>query len=253
METQLLEKILGRQQHEDLISLKSDKKILITGGKGSIGKRLAERCPNAIVTDVEDLDVTDIGIQEYNPEYVINLAGDKHAPVGENDCINTLTINTIGTNNLLRVFPDAHHVLASTCKACNPETVYGATKLIAERLVLNAGGTVARFYNVVETSGNVFEIWNRGQGEVYDCQRYFISLDEAVGLLISCLDLKGRYAVNPGEIRQMVSIARLFRVTKLKDRRRGDRRTELLCSTSETFSYKGSLLHITSHHDGADK
>ena len=260
METQLVEKILGRPEHEDLISSTSNANILITGGRGAIGKRLAERCPNAIVTDLEDLDVTGDIAQQWmqyvddnqilqNPDYVINLAGDKHAPEGEVKPFNTLDINTHGVQNTIKAFPKAKHILASTCKACNPETVYGASKLIAERLVLNHGGTVARFYNVVQTSGNVFEIWKNGGKEVYDCQRYFISLDEAVGLIIASLDLEGRYAVNPGDIRPMTSIARFFNITRLTDRRRGDRSKELLHSTSEQVTPEGPLLKITSYHD----
>lgn len=283
METQRVEKILGRKLHSDLLNTTSDKKILITGGKGSIGQRLAQRCPNAVVTDIDELDVVgDWGSWEletnnwfFRPEVVVHLAGAKHAPVGEDNCMDTLYINTFGVDNGLKRYPNAHHVLASTCKACNPETVYGATKLISERLILNAGGSVARFYNVVETSGNVFEIWDSVEcvsntvkqilegevlpvylskdlkpREVYPCQRYFISVDEAVGLLIHCIENKGRYSVNPGDIREMTDIFNDLGYTgEIKQRRRGDRQTELLCSTSETIEFQGSLIKITSHND----
>lgn len=248
-----LDKILGREPYQDLCDLTSREEILIIGGKGSIGQRLAERCKNAVVTDIDELDVryrkSVEDWQRFGFKYVINLAGDKHAPEGEVTPIKTLATNTLGTYNVIHGLPEAHHVLASTCKANNPETVYGSTKLIAERIALNAGQTVARFFNVVETSGNVFEIWKKGGQEVYDCQRYFISLDEAVGLLISCLSLKGRWAVNPGDIRPMTSIARLYHITRLSERRRGDRAIELLHSTSETVDRVNNLLHITSYHD----
>ncbi len=286
MEIQRVETILGRKQYESLINTTSDKVILITGGAGSIGKRLAERCPNAIVTDVDDLDITnDADVSVFRRKHrtidaIINLAGEKHAPQGEDNCFEALSVNTMGVANLLGWFPDAKFIQASTCKACNPETVYGATKLIAERMALNEGGVVARFFNVVETSGNVFEIWEnvptelqtvhvkfegghsesfvtarQGQyREVYDCNRYFISLDEVVGLLIACIELPtGRYSVFPGLHRNMVDIyhALYQEPPFLKDRRRGDRKNELLCSTSEHIIHDGvnPIIQIVSHHD----
>ena len=96
--------------------------------------------------------------------------------------------------------------IISTCKSANPEIVYGASKLIAERMTLNEGGSVARFFNVVETSGNVFEIWNNiPENEPIDvaplCERHFISLDESVGLILFTMDSKpGRYIVNSGPL-----------------------------------------------------
>lgn len=251
MEIQLVEKILGRKQHAGLINCTSDKRVLVTGGGGSIGQHLAERLPNATITDKYNLDVTSRLDWNRLPEfdYVIHLAGAKHAPEGEDSCIETLEINTLGVTNGLSRFPDAHHVLASTCKACNPETVYGATKLIAERLVMNKGGSVARFYNVVQTSGNVFEIWQNGGNQVADCLRYFISVDEAVGLLIHALENKGRFSVNPLFIRSMLTISTFFGEMTEVPRRRGDRRIELIKSTSETVTDLGEVLQIKSWND----
>jgi FlaA1/EpsC-like NDP-sugar epimerase len=251
-----IEKILGRLEHQDLIGITSNKRILVTGGKGSVGQQLIKRCPNAVITDLEELDVTNINniyrwLKQNGPfDYVIHLAGDKHAPKGEETPFNTLDINTHGIQNLIICLPGAHHILASTCKACNPETVYGATKLISERLILNSGGTVARFFNVIETQGNVFDIWKTEPREVYQCHRYFISLNEAVGLLINCLELKGKFAVNPGKIRAMPDVFKsLGYEGPVKLRRRGDRVKELLHSTSEFTTPHDNLLKITSYHD----
>ena len=188
-----IEKILGRKEWANLLQQPIDvkgKTILITGASGSIGQQLIKRLSKSkckiIATDIVDcklkLDVTSKEsikkFIKYKPDYIVHLAGAKHAPKGEDETIETFTINTIGTQLLLKSFPKSKFVLTSTCKACNPETAYGASKLIAERLVLNSGNSVARFYNVVQTSGNVFEIWKKQkQKQVAPlCSRYFLSL-----------------------------------------------------------------------------
>ena len=106
----------------------------------------------------------------------------------------------------------ARVLTASTCKACNPETVYGATKLIAERMTLEAGGSVARFYNTVETCGNVFRLWEElAEDEplpVTPCGRYFIALSEAVALMLhAAVQPPGRYIVHPGRRPRVMTLA----------------------------------------------
>lgn len=265
MERIILEKILGRKIHEDLLqpTTIADTSFIITGANGSIGKRLTERLQTngniIMATDIDELDVTDINSvaahEAFEPDYIINCAGAKHAPIGEDETIETLLINTIGTENLLRTFLKAKHILTSTCKSCNPETVYGASKLIAERLVLNAGGSVARFYNVIETSGNIFELWEQQQEKkvVERCNRYFITIDEAVGLILKTIQSPaGRYSVKT-TLRNMKDI--YFGIYGENsyismDPRRGDRITELLHSTSEWIeSETESTIKIKSWHD----
>ena len=263
-----IEKILGRKEWTSLLDITANNlSVLITGASGSIGKRLAERllgC-DVVVTDIVDcpnkLDVTDMfSISKYTKkrfDVVINLAGAKHAPLGEQDSFEAMKINTIGTANLIKAFPGAKIILTSTCKSCNPETVYGASKLIAERLTLNSGNSIARFYNVVQSSGNVFEIWE-GQKDkkvVESCNRYFVSLDEAVGLIIYTMGVPmGRYSINPLEVRNMVDIYKAIYsepYTKIEPRR-GDRVTELKHSTSEWIEnnhFNGSIIKVVSAHD----
>jgi FlaA1/EpsC-like NDP-sugar epimerase len=263
-----IEKILGRKEWSNLLDITADGlSILITGASGSIGKRLCERllgC-DVVATDVVEcvnkLDVTDIlSIKPYTNkkfDVVINLAGAKHAPKGEQDSFEALNINTIGTANLIKLFPSAKVILTSTCKSCNPETVYGASKLIAERLTLNSGNSVARFYNVVQSSGNVFEIWEQQKTKevASNCKRFFVSLDEAVGLIIyTMLAPQGRYSVNPMELREMRDIYTACygkEPYKLITPRRGDRLVELKHSTSEyvEIENEGSILKVKSYHD----
>ena len=128
-------------------------------------------------------------------------------------------------------------------------------------MVLNEKGSVARFFNVVETSGNVFEIWNNiPDSEPIDlaptCERHFISLDESVGLIIFCLDNEpGRYIVNSGPLIKMSDVAeRLYpkRKTNIIAPRRGDRLSEKFLSTAESIEsyFLGTeIIKVSSLHD----
>ena len=274
-----MHKILGRSEIQALVdidkNLKINKRILITGANGSIGSRLMERFEKMGVdflpTDIEGgltyMDVTDIEsvknvLSKYNPDVIINIAGEKHAPDGEVETWKTLSVNTIGTKNLIDYSaPGTKIILTSTCKSCNPETVYGASKLISERMVLNVGGSIARFFNVIETQGNVFEIWE--DVELTDpikvtlCRRHFISLEEATGLLIyiSSTDEMGRYIVNSPILREMTDISNGLYPDREKviiQPRRGDRVDEKFLSTNENiekYVYSESIIKIKNTHD----
>ena len=277
---QELEKILGRKQFSKITNLDTSflegKKVLITGANGSIGNRLVDKLKSnekikLLATDIfgdfEFLDVTDNEnvkntVKKFDPDYLINLAGAKHAPEGEVDTLRTFSINTLGTTYLLNsINKKTKFLLTSTCKSANPEIVYGASKLIAERMVLNRQGSVARFFNVVETSGNVFEIWdNIPANEPIDlaptCERHFISLDESVGLIIFCLDNEpGRYIVNSGPLVKMSDVAeRLYPDRKINiiAPRRGDRLTEKFLATSESiesYCLDTEVIKVKNLHD----
>lgn len=237
--------------------------MLVTGASGSVGQplidRLSEVCQEVVATDKDSYDVV-AGWQKhyaYYPKVVFHLAGAKHAPQGEADPWQAVEVNTLGTANALRDFPKARVVIASTCKACDPETAYGASKLLAERLVLNAGGSVARFFNVVDTAGNVFETWRQTSGAlpVTDCDRYFISLEEAVALLLWAAVLpSGRYVWDPGFRRSMEGVARQLypsRALERMPRRRGDRRVEPLHAAHERLHETDvtGLWRVSSPHD----
>jgi FlaA1/EpsC-like NDP-sugar epimerase len=263
-----VEKIIDRPQYEYLLNNDNfkdlkDKFVLITGANGSIGTRLKERFRQMgvsfVATDIETLDITNenqvkcfFSLTMY--DIIINIAGAKHAPKGEIEVESTLSINTLGVMNLLKYKGNAKLVLTSTCKSCNPETVYGATKLISERLTMNSGGGVARFYNVVESSGNVFEIWKDKDSidVAANCNRYFISLDEAVGLTMYAALNKGRYSVNVDKIHNMIDVANRYtdKPKKLISPRKGDRVSELLKGTNEVHeTINESLIKINNYFD----
>lgn len=273
MTPQQKEKILQRPEYSGLLNIEQSynwngERIFITGAKGSIGTRLVERLKavgaDFFATDIDRCDITKDDLYElqwYTPTIVINLAGAKHAPEGEVNTTETLNINTNGVINIINALEsakiNAHIVQASTCKSCNPETLYGATKLISERIVMNYGGSVARFFNVIETSGNVFEIWKE-QNPIdvsIGCTRHYITLDEAVGLTIFACFNKGRFIVNSSATLATEQLAEIIYPEKRKnymDRRRGDRANEPMKSTSETIKAEyanGAILQLESNHD----
>jgi FlaA1/EpsC-like NDP-sugar epimerase len=249
------------------------KRILVTGALGSIGSAVVPqlRKAGAVVVasdldsfdhrlDVRDPSEVDHWVKTTRPDLVFHLAGAKHAPEGELNPFGVAQTNITGTRNVLEAaaMVGARVVLASSCKACNPETAYGATKLIAERMVLNAGGSVARFYNVPETSGNVFETW-RGLPvddplPVTPCTRFFNTLEQAIGLLLAAASLpSGRYCVDPGEARWMADVAHELypgRAQRMIDPRRGDRLYEPRYGTNEQATELGDgFEQVWSPHD----
>lgn len=244
-------------------------KILVTGAAGSVGRALCPRLRTlnheVIETDVVpqflQMDVTDphavaAKMEKHSPHLTIHLAGFKQAPRGEAEPAEVARINITGTKNM--VDTGVRVILASTCKAADPETVYGASKLIAERMVLNAGGTVARFYNVPDTDGNVFRYWESiPENEPIPftpCNRYFITMDEVLDLLTRCLYLSsGRYTIAKPDLRRMEAMARILyprRKLVQTPRRRGDRYAEPKMASCERIEQiQDGIIRIFNPHD----
>ncbi len=274
-----VETILGRPEFSCLLNQAGFTKscfgkVLITGANGSVGTHLREVFDSIgveyLATDIdgnlEYLDITNFGdcvrhINNFQPDYIVNIAGLKYATKSEHQAWRTVQVNVEGTKNLIDAAPKGCKVvLTSTCKSANPEIVYGATKLIAERMVINAGGSVARFFNVIQSQGNVFEIWDKVPTNepikvVEGCKRYFISTDEATGLIIYAMFNNGRFIVNTPNPRRIEDIAEDIypnREKVLIPRRRGDRQYEIFLSTSEREVYEecdGAVLKIIGDHD----
>jgi FlaA1/EpsC-like NDP-sugar epimerase len=250
-------------------------RILVTGAAGSIGtaaqRALGSAGIDPLVTDLPGLDgsrpldvrdrqAIEDALASFRPSLVFHLAGAKSAPAAETDVHSALEVNAWGTATLVAAAgrAGARVVTASTCKSCDPETVYGATKLLAERLTIAAGGSVARFYNVVESSGNVFETWRALPPDeplpVAPCSRYLISLADATALLLWAAVLPpGRYTIDPGEPWTIADVAaELYpgRAQREIPPRRGDRLVEPRCAGSETVEpYLGRIERIVNRHD----
>lgn len=254
--------------------------VLITGAAGSIGSMVGHMLdgagarvirtdidrsfPSPLRVDVTEPDDVRDALEDCGAGLVIHAAGAKSAPAGETEPVTALKVNGEGTANVIeaarRVRWGCRVVTLSTCKAADPETTYGASKLLAERITLQAGQTVARFYNVVETAGNVFETWANlpdGPLPVTSCYRQFITLREAVWLVLaSAVQEPGRYTLGDMERRWMPDVATdLYpgRTIQLVAPRRGDRAVEPFYAKCEwaTKVERGSpLRRVLCPHTG---
>ncbi len=200
--------------------------ILIAGAGGSIGSALARRLaalspPNLVLLESSEsslyalqrdwsasgLDcpatfvlgnVADRGLLEHifaqhAPRLVFHAAAFKQVPLMEEQPFAAIANNIFATETLTKVAA-AHHarvLLLSTDKAVQPSSVMGATKRVAEHIVLAARGTALRLCNVLASRDSVAEIFasqiaHGGPITVTDpaARRYFLTLDEAVDLLL---------------------------------------------------------------------
>lgn len=234
--------------------VRSRTRLLITGNEGFLGSRISYAAER-LGYDVSGCDISDDILDprfRTDADVAIHLAANKHAPLGEEHPAEVADLNIRGTQAVVdRV---GRVILASTCKAADPCTAYGASKLIAERIVLNAGGSVVRLVNVLGSSGSVTEIWGELPEDVplpvTDTERFFISPEQAIQAFLDVLDLPpGRYAPRVESTRKMTDVAaELYpgREQNLCPLRRGDRPVERLLNEYEIASpVSDSLVRIT--------
>ena len=216
-----------------------NKNILITGGAGSIGSVLVKEILQFPIRTVRVLDIDEhalfklkrsindsrlrlllgsitdkerIEMAGYEVDIILHLAAIKNIEISEFNPIETIDTNVSGMINLLKMSmrnKPKKFLNISTDKAADASTLYGTTKQICERLVSWAGIHIEktkfssiRLGNIMETRGNVFEIWdeekkNNKPLSITDpkMERYFFHVNEAVDFIIGCIPI-----VNAGEI-----------------------------------------------------
>ena len=151
-------------------------------------------------------------IKKYRPDYIYHAAAYKHVPLMEDSPAEAIRTNVIGTYNVARL-ADKYHVkkmvLVSTDKAVRPTNVMGATKRFAETIIQyfsdkseHTAYAAVRFGNVLGSNGSVVPLFKKqieAGGPITlthkDIIRYFMTIPEAVSLILQC----GLFAVG-GEI-----------------------------------------------------
>lgn len=182
-----------------------------------------------IVGDIRDRERLAYVFSRYRPHVVFHAAAHKHVPMMEENPSEAVFNNVLGTRNLVELaleYNVERFVNISTDKAVNPTSVMGATKRVAEYLVQIAAckakpGQVfvsVRFGNVLGSRGSVVPLFQkliaRG-GPVTithpEMKRYFMTVSEAVQLVLQAAGLGENGAVYVLDMGEPVSITELAR------------------------------------------
>lgn len=209
------------------------KTILVTGGTGSFGQKFTEMVlknhkPKAIrifsrseylqwemaqkfnderlrffIGDVRDKERLARAMN--GADIVVHAAALKHVPIAEFNPMEAVKTNVMGTANVVDAAIDNEvekAVLISSDKAVNPVNLYGATKLCAEKLFIQANSYVGdrktrfscvRYGNVIGSRGSVVPIFleqkKTGVLTVTDekMTRFWITLEQGVAFVINSL------------------------------------------------------------------
>jgi FlaA1/EpsC-like NDP-sugar epimerase len=147
------------------------KRVLVTGGCGTVGHALAEafvevgdiehcvvsrneaaqfalkqRFPHIqmILGDIKDEETLERAFLEFKPQVVIHAAAVKVVPVAEREMLNTFETNAMGSYHVARMCMKHDVEVAITIgtdKQCAPVNVYGMTKHIATSIFSDANRT----------------------------------------------------------------------------------------------------------------
>lgn len=236
-----VEDLLGRDpikfDNTDIHDFIGGKVCMVTGGGGSIGSELVRqiakyRPQQVIIVDIYENNAYDIQqelvmeygnslnlvtiiasvrdyfrmnqiFKKYKPQVVFHAAAHKHVPLMENNPMEAIKNNVVGTFNMATLALTNNvqkFVMISTDKAVNPTNVMGASKRCCEMIVqffaqqkdCHTEFVTTRFGNVLGSNGSVIPLFKRQieQGKPVtvthpDIIRYFMTIPEAVNLVLT--------------------------------------------------------------------
>tara|TARA_B110001454_G_scaffold219144_1_gene250380 strand:- start:17 stop:904 length:888 start_codon:yes stop_codon:yes gene_type:complete len=257
-----------------------NKTILVTGGAGSIGSALTKKILEYPVKTVRVLDIDEHALFQLNRsinnpklrlllgsvtdkervemavnevDIIFHLAAVKNIEISEFNPIETIDTNINGAVNIIKMCMTNKPKIffnISTDKASNPSTLYGTTKQLSERLTSWAGYhtdftnfTSIRLGNVMETRGNVFEVWEEElkNGKPLSVthpsmKRYFFHVNEAVDFILECLPIAktGEIFVPKMKEYKILQLAeKISKKYKVIGLRQGEKMEEILISEEE--------------------
>lgn len=282
------------------------KKVVITGGAGTLGSALVER----ILLEIDDVHVVVFSRDELKHEklteymdrfdykgelscicgdvqnreallkasvgadLMIHAAALKRVGGGERYPKEYIDANIMGTLNVLGTC-EANNiprgVFVSTDKAVSPVNLYGATKLIGEKLwqsyqVHNEEKkfSIVRYGNVVGSNGSVIQKWIKTDSPMVavDCTRFWIPLKKAVDLVLFAVEHSqgGETFINPNIASSVEDLFKFAR-PQIKDYAEihssdCEKRHEELIQEDEKgqlFTYEEKLILIPDHFNEAMK
>jgi len=256
-----IDDVLRKEPHpRDLVALGAligGKKVLITGAGGSIGSELSRQVLlfnpkrllvaghgensiyllknelksyenfDSLLMDIQDYEKVEKVIEEFKPDIIFHAAAHKHVPLMEENPDEGVKNNIFGSFNVFEIAGKnrvSRLIFISTDKAVNPKSVMGATKRVAEKMMIAFSekfpDTIyasVRFGNVIGSRGSVFPLFKKQIKEGGpltlthpEVERFFMSIPEAVQLTMeaACLGKGGEvFILDMGEPVKILDIA----------------------------------------------
>ena len=156
-----------------------------------------------LIGDVRDRIRMEVALE--NVDVCIHAAALKHIDLGQHDPSEFVRTNIEGTMNVIaacRKNGVKKAIFTSTDKACNPSSVYGSTKMVAEQLFIggNAGKhktkfSAVRYGNVLGSNGSVLDLWRQQARQCVpltitnpEMTRFYITIQDAARLVLKSID-----------------------------------------------------------------
>ncbi len=177
----------------NVYEIEKELKILQDGGVGEASTIVP------IIGELQDRDFVKFIIKRLKADVIFHCAAYKHVPLIEENPVEAVKNNIFGTKNIVDAAKESsvsRFVFISTDKAVSPTSIYGASKMVAEELVLGSNSKstnfmVVRFGNVLGSRGSIVPLFTRQimkGGPVTithrNVTRFFMTIPEAASLVL---------------------------------------------------------------------